>query len=131
MRCVVSAIRKLTTLDDEELMTEAKQLGAPYELVRTVAREGKLPVPNFAAGGIATPADAALMMRLGAESVFVGSGIFKSSDPERRAPAIVMATTHFRDPEILAQVSSELGEPMAGLEISKLARDSMLQNRGW
>ncbi len=131
MRCVVSAIRKLTTLDDAELMTEAKQLGAPYELVRIVAREGKLPVPNFAAGGIATPADAALMMRLGAESVFVGSGIFKSSDPERRARAIVMATTHFRDPEILAQVSSELGEAMAGLEISKLAKDSMLQNRGW
>jgi pyridoxal 5'-phosphate synthase pdxS subunit len=131
MRCVVSAIRKLTTLDDEELMTEAKQLGAPYELVRMVAREGKLPVPNFAAGGIATPADAALMMRLGADSVFVGSGIFKSSDPERRARAIVMATTHFRDPDMLAQVSSDLGEAMAGLEISKLAPDSMLQNRGW
>ena len=131
MRCVVAAIRKLTTLEDEELMTEAKQIGAPYELVRIVAREGKLPVPNFAAGGIATPADAALMMRLGAESVFVGSGIFKSSDPERRARAIVMATTHFRDPEILARVSSELGEAMAGLEISKLAPDSLLQNRGW
>jgi pyridoxal 5'-phosphate synthase pdxS subunit len=131
MRCVVAAIRKLGTLGDEELMTEAKQLGAPYELVRMVAREGKLPVPNFAAGGIATPADAALMMRLGAESVFVGSGIFKSSDPERRARAIVMATTHFRDPQILAQVSSDLGEAMAGLEISKLAPDSMLQNRGW
>jgi pyridoxal 5'-phosphate synthase pdxS subunit len=131
MRCVVSAIRKLTTLDDAELMTEAKQLGAPYELVRMVAGERKLPVPNFAAGGIATPADAALMMRLGAESVFVGSGIFKSSDPERRARAIVMAATHFRDPEILAQVSSELGEAMPGLEIAKLAPDSMMQTRGW
>jgi pyridoxal 5'-phosphate synthase pdxS subunit len=131
MRCVVSAIRRLGTLEDEELMTEAKQLGAPYELVRMVAGQGKLPVPNFAAGGIATPADAALMMQLGAESVFVGSGIFKSSDPERRARAIVMATTHFRDPEILARVSSDLGEAMAGLEISKLTPDSMLQNRGW
>jgi pyridoxal 5'-phosphate synthase pdxS subunit len=131
MRCVVSAIRRLGTLGDEELMTEAKQLGAPYELVRMVARQGKLPVPNFAAGGIATPADAALMMQLGAESVFVGSGIFKSSDPERRARAIVMATTHFRDPEILAQVSSELGEAMPGLEIAKLAPEAMLQTRGW
>ncbi|HEY2106074.1 MAG TPA: pyridoxal 5'-phosphate synthase lyase subunit PdxS [Candidatus Binataceae bacterium] len=131
MRCVVSAIRKLTTLDDAELMTEAKQLGAQYELVRMVAGERKLPVPNFAAGGIATPADAALMMRLGAQSVFVGSGIFKSSDPERRARAIVMAATHFRDPEILAQVSSELGEAMPGLEIAKLAPDSMMQTRGW
>lgn len=131
MRAVISAIRKLGTLAEEELMTEAKQLGAPYELVRMVAKSGKLPVPNFAAGGIATPADAALMMRLGAESVFVGSGIFKSSDPERRARAIVMATTHFRDPEMLARVSSELGDAMPGLEISQIAPDSMLQRRGW
>jgi pyridoxal 5'-phosphate synthase pdxS subunit len=131
MRCVVSAIRRLTTLGAEELITEAKQLGAPCELVRIVAEHGRLPVPNFAAGGIATPADAALMMQLGAESVFVGSGIFKSSDPERRARAIVKATTHFRDPEILAQVSSDLGEAMAGLEIAKIAPEALLQTRGW
>jgi pyridoxal 5'-phosphate synthase pdxS subunit len=131
MRAVTSAIRRLGTLGGEELMAEAKQLGAPYELVVMVAKNGKLPVPNFAAGGIATPADAALMMQLGAESVFVGSGIFKSSDPQRRARAIVMAATHFRDPEILVQVSAELGDAMAGLEISKIAPESMLQQRGW
>jgi len=131
MRTVTSAIRRLGTLGDEELMAEAKQLGAPYELVRLVAKTGKLPVPNFAAGGIATPADAALMMQLGAESVFVGSGIFKSSDPERRAKAIVMAVTHFRDPEILVRVSADLGDAMVGLEISKIAPESMLQQRGW
>jgi pyridoxal 5'-phosphate synthase pdxS subunit len=131
MRAVTSAMRRLSTLGDEELMAEAKQLGAPYELVALVAKTGKLPVPNFAAGGIATPADAALMMQLGAESVFVGSGIFKSSDPQRRARAIVMAATHFRDPEILIQVSADLGDAMAGLEISKIAPESMLQQRGW
>ena len=118
-------------MGDEELMAEAKQLGAPYELVSMVAKTGALPVPNFAAGGIATPADAALMMQLGAQSVFVGSGIFKSSDPERRAKAIVMAATHYRDPEMLARVSADLGEAMPGLEISKIAPESMLQQRGW
>ncbi|MGO9056860.1 MAG: pyridoxal 5'-phosphate synthase lyase subunit PdxS [Candidatus Binataceae bacterium] len=131
MRAVTSAIRRLGTLGDEELMAEAKQLGTPYELVAMVAKDGALPVPNFAAGGIATPADAALMMQLGAQSVFVGSGIFKSSDPERRARAIVMAVTHFRDPEMLARVSADLGEAMPGLEISKIAPESMLQQRGW
>jgi pyridoxal 5'-phosphate synthase pdxS subunit len=112
-------------------MAEAKQLGAPYELVRLVARDGRLPVPNFAAGGIATPADAALCMQLGAESVFVGSGIFKSSDPAARAKAIVKATTHYRDPKTVLEASEELGDAMPGLEISKLAAGELLQNRGW
>jgi pyridoxal 5'-phosphate synthase pdxS subunit len=131
MRQVTSHIRRLTTLGPEEMVAEAKELGAPVELVRLVAREGKLPVPNFAAGGIATPADAALMMQLGAESVFVGSGIFKSSDPARRAEAIVKATTYARDPRILVEVSEELGEAMPGLEISGLREDQLLQRRGW
>ncbi len=131
MRAVTSAIRKLTTLGDEELMASAKELGAPYELVRMVARDGRLPVPNFAAGGVATPADAALMMQLGAESVFVGSGIFKSEDPARRARAIVLATTHYRDPAVLAEVSGDLAGAMPGLEISKLRPEEMLQARGW
>ena len=131
MRAVMSGIKRLTTLGPEELMTEAKTLGAPYELVRMVAQNGRLPVPNFSAGGIATPADAALMMQLGAQAVFVGSGIFKSSDPAARAKAIVQATTHYKDPDILAKVSEELGEPMAGIEISKLAEKDLLQTRGW
>jgi pyridoxal 5'-phosphate synthase pdxS subunit len=131
MRAVVGGIKRLTTLGDEELMTEAKNLGAPYELVRWVAKHGKLPVPNFSAGGIATPADAALMMQLGAEAVFVGSGIFKSSDPAVRADAIVRATTHFRDPKVLAEVSEDLGEAMAGIETSKLPEQDRLQTRGW
>jgi pyridoxal 5'-phosphate synthase pdxS subunit len=131
MRTVVSALRRLTTLGPEEMMAEAKRLGAPVELVRMVAAEGKLPVPNFAAGGIATPADAALMMQLGAESVFVGSGIFKSSDPAKRAKAIVRATTHFRDPKIVAEVSRGLGEAMHGLEIEKIPEAERLQTRGW
>jgi pyridoxal 5'-phosphate synthase pdxS subunit len=131
MRCVTSAIRELTTLCDEELMTRAKDLGAPYELVRMVAKDGKLPVPNFAAGGIATPADAALMMQLGAEAVFVGSGIFKSEDPERRAKAIVQATTHYKDPASLLEFSRSLQKAMPGLEISKLGENELLQNRGW
>src|SRR2546427_634189 len=121
MRALTSGIRRLTTLSPEELMTEAKNLGAPYELVRWVARAGKLPVPNFSAGGIATPADAALMMQLGAEAVFVGSGIFKSSDPARRAKAIVHATTHYKDPDVLARVSEELGDAMVGIETAKLS----------
>jgi len=131
MRAITSGIRRLTTLSPEELMTEAKNLGAPYELVRCVARTGKLPVPNFSAGGIATPADAALMMQLGAEAVFVGSGIFKSSDPARRARAIVQATTHYKDAGVLARVSEELGEAMVGIETSKLAEKDLLQTRGW
>ncbi len=131
MRSVTSEIRRLGTLRPEELVRTAKDLGAPYELVRLVAETGKLPVPNFAAGGIATPADAALMMQLGAESVFVGSGIFKSSDPAARATAIVRATTHFRDPKVLAEVSAELGDAMPGLEIGKIAPESLLQTRGW
>jgi pyridoxal 5'-phosphate synthase pdxS subunit len=131
MRAVTSGIKRLTTLRPEEFMTEAKNLGAPYELVRWVAENGQLPVPNFSAGGIATPADAALMMQLGAEAVFVGSGIFKSSDPAARAKAIVQATTHYKDPDILAKVSEELGEAMPGIETSKLTEKELLQTRGW
>jgi pyridoxal 5'-phosphate synthase pdxS subunit len=131
MRAVTSAIRRLTVLGKEELMAEAKALGAPYELVLWVAENGKLPVPNFAAGGIATPADASLMMQLGAEAVFVGSGIFKSGDPEVRAKAIVRATTHYQDAKILAEVSTGLGQPMSGIETSKLRGDELLQTRGW
>ena len=131
MRAVTSGIRRLTTLGPEELMTEAKNLGAPYELVRWIAQAGRLPVPNFSAGGVATPADAALMMQLGAEAVFVGSGIFKSQDPEKRARAIVQATTHFKDADVLARVSEDLDEPMRGIETSKLADKDLLQTRGW
>src|SRR5216684_8721344 len=131
MRALVSGIRRLTTLPPEELMTEAKTLGAPYELVRWVAKAGKLPVPNFSAGGIATPADAALMMQLGAEAVFVGSGIFKSADPAARAKAVVQATTHFKNPDILVKVSEDLGEAMPGIETSKLKESDLLQTRGW
>jgi pyridoxal 5'-phosphate synthase pdxS subunit len=131
MRTVVTGVRRLSLLGPEELMTEAKTLGAPYELLRWVAKSGKLPVPNFSAGGIATPADAALMMQLGAEAVFVGSGIFKSTDPARRAKAIVQATTHYKDADVLARVSEELGDAMVGLETSKLAPGELLQTRGW
>jgi len=131
MRSLVQGIRRLTVLGDEELMTTAKELGAPFELVRMVAREGKLPVPNFSAGGIATPADAALMMQLGAETVFVGSGIFKSEDPARHARAIVRATAHYDDAMLLAEVSEQVGEPMRGIEMSTLEPEQMLQNRGW
>ena len=131
MRSVMSGLRRLTLLGPEELMKEAKDLGAPYELLRHVAPTGKLPVPNFAAGGIATPADAALMMQLGAEAVFVGSGIFKSQDPAVRAKAIVRATTHFRDPKVVAEVSRGLGEAMHGIETAKLPESELLQTRGW
>ncbi len=131
MRTLMDGMRRLTTLAPEQLMTEAKELGAPYELVRMIADTGKLPVPNFSAGGIATPADASLMMQLGAESVFVGSGIFKSEDPANRALAIVKATTNFQDPEILVQVSEELGEAMPGIEMGTLDESQKLQNRGW
>jgi pyridoxal 5'-phosphate synthase pdxS subunit len=131
MRAVQSAMRRLTTMGPEELMAEAKELGAPIELVRMVARTGKLPVPNFAAGGVATPADAALMMQLGAEAVFVGSGVFKSGNPEQRARAIVQATTHYEDAELLARVSENLGEAMVGIDISRLDESELLQTRGW
>jgi pyridoxal 5'-phosphate synthase pdxS subunit len=131
MRAVRSGIKRLTILGAEELMAEAKRLGAPYELVRLVAAEGKLPVPNFAAGGMATPADAALMMQLGAEAVFVGSGIFKSANPAERGRAIVRATTHYQDASIVAEVSRGLGEAMEGIEMSSLAESEMLQTRGW
>jgi pyridoxal 5'-phosphate synthase pdxS subunit len=131
MRSVTSTMRRLTVLGDEELMHEAKAMGAPYELVRYVAAEGKLPVPNFAAGGIATPADAALMMQLGAEAVFVGSGIFKSEDPERRARAIVQATTHYKDAARVLEATRSLGEAMPGLDIAKLPEEELLQTRGW
>jgi len=131
MRAVTSGIRRLTQLLPEERMSEAKNLGAPYELVKLVAESGRLPVPNFAAGGIATPADAALMMALGAESVFVGSGIFKSGDPAPRAKAIVRATTHWQDPAVVAEVSRGLGEAMAGLETQALPETERLASRGW
>jgi pyridoxal 5'-phosphate synthase pdxS subunit len=131
MRSVISGIRRLKALGAEELMTEAKNLGAPYELLRWVAENGKLPVPNFSAGGIATPADAALMMQLGAEAVFVGSGIFKSADPAARAKAVVQATTHFKDADILAKVSEDLGDAMPGIETSKLKESELMQTRGW
>jgi pyridoxal 5'-phosphate synthase pdxS subunit len=131
MRAVTTAVRRLGTLGSEELMHEAKTLGAPYELVRLVASAGRLPVPNFAAGGIATPADAALMMSLGAEAVFVGSGIFKSSDPAARARAIVKATTHYQDGKLVAEVSRGLGEPMRGLDVAALSPSERLQTRGW
>ena len=129
MRIVQDGIRRLSVLPREELMTEAKNLGAPYDIVCWVAEHAKLPVPNFAAGGIATPADAALMMQLGAESVFVGSGIFKSEDPAARARAIVMATTYFNDPKKVAEASKGLGTAMRGLEISQIPESELLQVR--
>jgi pyridoxal 5'-phosphate synthase pdxS subunit len=131
MRIIQSTIKKITVLDEAELVIFAKNLGASVELVRNVKENGKLPVPNFAAGGIATPADASLMMQLGAESVFVGSGIFKSQDPADRAKAIVIATTHYNDFVKVAEVSEGLKEPMKGLEISKIPEDELLQTRGW
>ena len=131
IRAVMDGIRRLQILPEEELMAEAKNLGAPYELVREVARTGKLPVVNFSAGGCATPADAALMMRLGAEGVFVGSGIFKSGDPLKRAKAIVRATTHFEDAGIIAEVSRNLGEPMVGINLDKLPESEQMARRGW
>ncbi|MDZ7293899.1 MAG: pyridoxal 5'-phosphate synthase lyase subunit PdxS [candidate division KSB1 bacterium] len=131
MRMVQSAIRHITTLGDEELVAEAKRLGAPLELVRYVKEHGRLPVPNFAAGGVATPADASLMMQLGAESVFVGSGIFKSSDPAKRAKAIVSATTHYLDFDLIARVSEGLGEPMRGIDVASLPEQERMAVRGW
>ena len=131
MRAIMDGIRRLQILPEEELMTEAKNLGAPYELVLEVAQKGKLPVVNFSAGGVATPADAALMMRLGAEGIFVGSGIFKSGDPLKRAKAIVRATTHYQDPEIIAEVSRNLGDPMVGMNLDKLPEQELMARRGW
>ncbi|MHB1652518.1 MAG: pyridoxal 5'-phosphate synthase lyase subunit PdxS [Desulfitobacteriaceae bacterium] len=131
MRTIMGEIRQLTTLPKEELMTAAKNMGAPYDLVVYIAEHGKLPVVNFAAGGIATPADAALMMQLGVDGIFVGSGIFKSGDPKAMAKAIVLATTHYKDPKVLADISKDLGEAMPGLEISTLANSERMQERGW
>jgi pyridoxal 5'-phosphate synthase pdxS subunit len=131
IRTIIKEMRQLTVLGKEELVHEAKNLGAPLELVEWVAEHGKLPVPNFSAGGIATPADAALVLQLGAEAVFVGSGIFKSEDPEARAKAIVKATTYFNDPEKLLEASEDLGMAMPGLEISKLPQEELMQTRGW
>jgi pyridoxal 5'-phosphate synthase pdxS subunit len=130
-RAVMGEIGKLRNMPDEELMTYAKSIGAPYELVKQTKPLGRLPVVNFAAGGLATPADASLMMQLGMDGVFVGSGIFKSSDPPRRAKAIVEAVTHYRDPEILAEVSKSLGEPMVGIGVTELPEEERLAVRGW
>ena len=131
MRALLGGIRRIQSLLFEELMTEAKNLGAPYDLVVEVHRTGKLPVPNFSAGGIATPADAALMRQLGAETVFVGSGIFKSGDPRRRAKAIVDASTHYDNPELLAEVSNDIGEAMVGINISEIPKGELMATRGW
>ena len=131
MRAVFGGIRRLQSLREDELFTEAKELAAPHEYVKWVAENGRLPVVTFTAGGIATPADAALCMQLGADGVFVGSGIFKSGDPSQRAKAIVEATTHFNDPEILARVSTGLGEAMRGLSAAGLAPEELLESRGW
>jgi len=131
MRAVQTEIRKIQSMGEDQLMAEAKELGAPFELVLEIHRTGKLSVVNFAAGGIATPADAALMMQLGADGVFVGSGIFKSGDPAPRAAAMVQAVTHFRDPKIIAEVSKNLGEPMVGIDIRTLPEVAQLARRGW
>ena len=131
MRTIINHIKKLTTMDNDQLMAEARDMQAPFTLVQQVANIGKLPVPNFSAGGIATPADAALMMQLGAETVFVGSGIFKSDDPEARAKAVVDATTYYEDASKLAEISSGLKDAMKGLDISEIPSDQMLQERGW
>ncbi|TFB11014.1 pyridoxal 5'-phosphate synthase lyase subunit PdxS [Candidatus Marinimicrobia bacterium MT.SAG.3] len=131
MRSVMGEIRALTVMSKDEIMAESKRLSAPYELVKQTAKLGKLPVPNFAAGGIATPADASLMMQLGAESLFVGSGIFKSEDPAARAKAVVEATTHWDNPKLLARVSEGLLEAMKGLDISEIPEGQLLQERGW
>jgi pyridoxal 5'-phosphate synthase pdxS subunit len=131
MRAMTTALRKLTVLEHGELAAEAKKLAAPYELVAAAAESGALPVVNFAAGGIATPADAALMMQLGCDGIFVGSGIFKSGDPEKMAAAIVQATSHYEDPKIVAEVSRGLGKAMPGLEIGRLPADERMAVRGW
>ncbi len=130
-RTVMGEIRRLKGMDEDELFTYAKNIQAPYALVKEVAELGRLPVVNFAAGGVATPADAALMMQLGVDGVFVGSGIFKSGDPAKRAKAIVQAVTHFNDPQILAEVSEDLGEPMVGINIDTLSEQEKMAHRGW
>jgi pyridoxal 5'-phosphate synthase pdxS subunit len=130
-RAVLGAIRQLENMPDEELMSYAKEIGAPYSVVKETKELGRLPVVNFAAGGIATPADAALMMQLGVDGVFVGSGIFKSGDPAKRADAIVKATTHYRDPEIVAEVSRNLGEPMVGRQVTDIPSQELIAQRGW
>ena len=130
-RTVMGEIRRLTTMDDAELMTYAKEIGAPYELVKETKELGRMPVVNFAAGGVATPADAALMMQLGVDGVFVGSGIFKSGDPAKRAAAVVKAVTHYRDASILAEVSKNLGEPMVGRNVSQMPESEKMAGRGW
>ncbi len=131
VRSVIGGIRRLAAIREDELMTESKNIGAPYELVVEVARSGKLPVVNFAAGGVATPADAALMMQLGTDGIFVGSGVFKSEDPAQRARAIVKATTHYQDPEIIAEAAKGLGKAMPGIEIGTIAKEELLAARGW
>lgn len=131
MRQINADVRKVVNAPDDELMAIAKELGAPYELVREVKDRGRLPVVNFSAGGIATPADAALMMQLGAEAIFVGSGIFKSGDPARRARAIVLAAAHYNDPKLLAEVSEDLGEPMVGINLDTLKEEEKMAPRGW
>jgi pyridoxal 5'-phosphate synthase pdxS subunit len=131
MRQVQSEIKRIQALDNTELVAYAKNIGSPVDLVQNVKENGKLPVPNFAAGGIATPADASLMMQLGAESVFVGSGIFKPEDPAERARAIVLATTHYNDPDAVTKASEGLGDAMPGLDVARLSEDELLQTRGW
>jgi pyridoxal 5'-phosphate synthase pdxS subunit len=131
MRSVISSIREVKTLGDEELVIKAKEMGVPVSLLNWVRKKGKLPVPNFAAGGVATPADASLMMQLGAETIFVGSGIFKSEDPAARAKAIVVATTHYDNPDIVAKASEGLKEAMRGLDLSEIPEEDLLQTRGW
>lgn len=131
MRMVTSQMREITTLDDSELVIKAKEMGVPVDLLAYIQKKGKLPVPNFAAGGVATPADASLMMQLGAETVFVGSGIFKSQDPSERAKSIVMATTHYDNPDMVAKASEGLGDAMPGLEMSQIPETEKMQGRGW
>ena len=131
LRKVNAQVRKIVHMNEDELMTEAKNLGAPYDILLQIKYNGKLPVVNFAAGGVATPADAALMMELGADGVFVGSGIFKSENPEKFASAIVQATTHFQDYKLLVEISKDLGIPMKGIEISRLSASERMQDRGW
>jgi len=130
-RSVFTEVRRLQAMDEDELFTYAKNIQAPYELVKGIAEAGRLPVVNFAAGGIATPADAALMMQLGVDGVFVGSGIFKSGEPFKRARAIVEATTHYNDPQVIAEVSKGLGEPMVGINIDQIPSEQLMAKRGW
>lgn len=131
MRTIMSEIRKVQNMSEDELFTEAKNIGAPYEILIQVRQQGRLPVVNFSAGGLATPADAALMMQLGSDGVFVGSGIFKSGDPAKRAKAIVMATTHYNNPEVIAEVSKGLGEAMSGIQVGSIAPEQLMAGRGW